>query len=115
MQNWSIPERVLAVVAGVVAVAVVALGVVALRSSGQDADPECEVATLDSELTSDTGAVDALRRFVQARPDDFPVDDSWIVQSDEGGVTVFSSRRGGQFEVEVADGLVRRYAICPES
>jgi hypothetical protein len=117
MSTWSPFEKGLAVVAALVFVGVAVLGVVAWRSGGDDegAVPEgCDGATLDSELTSDDGPIDALRHFVQARPEAFPVDDSWVLESDDAGAYVFVSDSGGRFEVEVRRGLVRRYLSCPD-
>lgn len=116
MRDWSPLEKALAAVAALVAVVVVVLAVWAWRSGGDDeAVPEgCVGETLDSELTADASPADALRGFVQARPELFPVDDSWVLESDDGGAYVFVSDNGGQFEVEVRDGLVRRFLSCPE-
>ena len=116
MRNWSPLEKGLAVVALVVFVGVAVLGVMALRSGGDDdAVPEgCEGGRLESELTSDDGPVDALRNFVQTRPEAFPLDDSWVLESDEAGEYLFVSDNGGRFEVEVRQGLVRRYLSCPD-
>jgi hypothetical protein len=115
VQNWTVIEKVLAAVAVVVFVAVAALGVLALVSDGDDeALPEgCEGARLDSDLEAESSPVDALRIFVQSRPGDFPVDDSWVLESDDRGVFVFVSEQGGHYEVEVRDGLVRRFLMCP--
>lgn len=116
MKDWSRLDKGLAATASVVLVVVIVLGVLALRPSGDDVvDDRCRTATLDEPgLTSDMGPVDALRVFVQGQPDDFPVDDSWIVESDTGDVTIFTSANGGEFEVEVSDGVVRRYVSCPD-
>lgn len=116
MKEWSLVEKVLAALAVVVFVGVAVLGVVAWRSDDDDgtAVPEgCEGSTLDSDLGSDDTPVDALRRFVQSRPELFPVDDSWVLESDDDGVYVFVSENGGRYEVEVQRGLVRRYLSCP--
>jgi hypothetical protein len=117
VREWSTLEKVLAGIAAVVFVGVAALGVVAWRSGGDDSEsvPDgCRGETLDSELTTDASPVDALRGFVQTRPELFPVDDSWTLQSDDDGAYVFVSDNGGRFEVEVRQGLVRRYLSCPD-
>ncbi|MGY6502099.1 MAG: hypothetical protein ACXIVQ_14545 [Acidimicrobiales bacterium] len=116
MKTWSVLDKSLAAAAALVFVVVAVLGVVALRSDGTEEGRDgCRTATLDEPgLTSDDGPVDALRNFVQGRPEDFPVDDSWVVESDSDGVTVFTSANGGEFEVEVSDGVVRRYLSCPD-
>jgi hypothetical protein len=117
VRDWSPFEKGLAVVAGLVFVAVAVLGVVAWRSGGDDevvVPAGCDGGRLDSELTSDDGPADALRLFVQARPESFPVDDSWVLESDDDGVFLFVSDNGGRFEVEVRQGLVRRYLSCPD-
>jgi hypothetical protein len=116
MRDWSPVEKILAALAVLVFVGVAALGVVAWGSGGDDdtAVPEgCEGSTLDSDLTSDDTPVDALRRFVQSRPELFPVDDSWVLESDDDGVYLFVSESGGHYEVAVERGLVRRYLSCP--
>jgi hypothetical protein len=116
VREWSLVEKVLAAVAVVVFIGVAVLAVVAWRSGDDDgAVPDgCEGQTLDSDLESDASPVDALRIFVQDRPGDFPVDDSWTTASVEGGTYLFVSDNGGHFEIEVRDGLVRRYLICPD-
>jgi hypothetical protein len=117
VRDWSPLEKALVVVAVLVFVAVAALGAVAWRSGSDDeavVPPGCDGASLDSELTSADGPADALRLFVQARPEAFPVDDSWVLESDDEGVFLFVSDNGGRFEVEVRQGLVRRYLSCPD-
>lgn len=114
MKNWSLVEKVLAAVAVVVFSGVVVLGVLAMRTDSGEALPEgCEGATLDSDLDADASPVDALRVFVQSRSD-FPIDDSWVLESDTDGKYVFVSDNGGHFEIEVSGGLVRRFMKCPE-
>lgn len=114
MKNWSAIEKTLAALAAVVFVVVAGLGVVALRTDDSRQLPEgCEGAILDDDLEADDSPADALRVFVQSRTD-FPIDDSWVLESDDGGAYVFVSDRGGHFEVEVRDGLVRRFMKCPD-
>ena len=108
-------EKVLAGVAAVVFVGVGVLAVVALRSGGDDVPEGCEVAEHDSDLDLDLSPVDALRMFVQERPDQFPVDDSWRLESDDDEVFTFvSDHTSGYYEVDIRDGMVRRYMICPD-
>lgn len=114
MRNWSVTEKLLAVLAATVFVVVGVLGVLALTRGGGEEIPEgCEGATDDSGLVTDLGPSDALRVFVQARPEQFPVDDSWRLESDDGGMYVFVSDRDGYYEIEVERGSVQRYLSCP--
>ncbi|MFP4512198.1 MAG: hypothetical protein ACLFRV_04525 [Acidimicrobiales bacterium] len=113
MKDWSVLEKVLAAVAVLVFVGVGALGLVAWRS-GDGVPDGCEVARDDSDIEGDMAPTDALRVFVQARSDEFPVDDSWILESDDDGVYTFVSEADGYYEVDVRDGLVRRFMTCPD-
>lgn len=113
VKNWTVVDKILAGVAVVVFLAVGGLAVVALRSDNDEALPEgCDGAILDDDLVGDDSPVDALRLFVQSRTD-YPTDDSWILESDSDGAYVFVSDNGGHFEVEVRDGIVRRFMKCP--
>ncbi len=114
MKNWSVLEKVLAAVAVVVFLGVAILGVVAWRSDDGEALPDgCEGSSHESDIEADASPVDALRVFVQSRTD-FPIDDSWVLESDTDGNYVFVSDEGGHFEVEISSGLVRRYMKCPD-
>ncbi len=114
MRNWSVTEKVLGVLAVVVFVGVGVLGVFALMGRGGEEIPEgCEGASDDSGLITDLSPTDALRVFVQARPEQFPIDDSWRLDSDDNEIYVFVSDREGYYEVEVDRGYVQRYLSCP--
>lgn len=114
MKNWSAIEKALAGLAVLVFVVVAGLGVMAWRADDSELLPEgCEGAAIDDDLEADTSPADALRTFVQSRTD-FPIDDSWILESNDEGAYVFVSENGGHFEVEVRKGLVRRFMKCPE-
>lgn len=110
-------EKVLAVVAVLVFVGVAVLGILAVLSDGDDdAVPEgCDGSRVDTDLAGESSPSDALRLFVQDRSDEFPVDDNWVLESDEDGRYLFVNDQGGHYEVEVEDGLVRRYLSCPDA
>lgn len=114
VKNWSTLEKALAGLAAVIVLVVVVLGVVAWRSGEDEVSwPEgCEGGVLDSDLEADASPVDALRVFVQGR-DDFPLDANWVLESDTGGVYRFVNDTGGHFEIDIQDGLVRRFMKCP--
>lgn len=106
-------DRVLAGLAVMVLIVVVGLAVVAVRRDNDRALPEgCEGAVLEDDLVGDESPVDALRLFVQSRSD-YPLDDSWVLESDADGAYVFTSDNDGYYEVEVRDGIVRRFMKCP--
>ena len=113
VKNWSNLERALAGVAVAVFVGVAVLGVIALRSDEEQIPEGCEGASLDSDFESDDSPADVLRAFVQSRPDEFPVDDNWLLESDDDGLYRFVNDTGGRYEIEVRDGLVRRFLRCP--
>lgn len=115
VKRWSVLERVLAVVALLVFVGVGVLAVIAMRSGSDETAPDgCEVARDDSGTESNLSPVDVLRQFVQDRSDRFPLDDSWVLESDEDDRYRFVSDSDGYYEVDVSDGAVTRFMVCPD-
>jgi hypothetical protein len=111
VKSWSVVDKALVGVLLVVVAVAATFGVLALRGGGDD---RCQEGTLESDLEVDIGPVEVFQAYIQSRPDDYPVDDSWILESDDDGEYVFVSDNGGRFEVAVRAGLVRRYLSCPD-